>query len=225
MPITPGGRVSPNAGDDFDLVTDLAAMQVSNESATAAEISAAVTSGLASVTYRSGLNSERLGLSGASLVAGMRFQTTDNGGFEWVNLTGASSGWRISPGQTLAQGQFNTAPTTSGSIIGSVISTIPLPIGQRVRVSCRPVGLSLAATGSVAYKLNSRNNAADVTSAAFDRSVTARTFVGTSGNVVSCAGISYELTTTIAAKVSAAMYLTTGLAFAADGQEVWIESV
>lgn len=40
MPITPGGRFSPGDSDEWDLTTDLAAMQVSNETATAAEIAA-----------------------------------------------------------------------------------------------------------------------------------------------------------------------------------------
>lgn len=38
MPITPGGRFSPGDADDWDLTTDLAAMQVSNEAATDAAI-------------------------------------------------------------------------------------------------------------------------------------------------------------------------------------------
>lgn len=38
MPTTPGGRFSPGDSDDWDLTTDLAAMQVSNEAATATEI-------------------------------------------------------------------------------------------------------------------------------------------------------------------------------------------
>ncbi|AHL18478.1 hypothetical protein ISF9_008 [Microbacterium phage vB_MoxS-ISF9] len=40
MPTTPGGRWSPNNGDGYDLITHLAAMQVSNESATGTEIQA-----------------------------------------------------------------------------------------------------------------------------------------------------------------------------------------
>lgn len=46
MPITPGGRFSPGDSDDWDLTTDLAAMQASNESATAAQIAPALRRGM-----------------------------------------------------------------------------------------------------------------------------------------------------------------------------------
>lgn len=46
MPITPGGRFSPGDSDDWDLTTDLAAMQVSNESATATQIAPALRRGM-----------------------------------------------------------------------------------------------------------------------------------------------------------------------------------
>lgn len=55
MPTTPGGRWSPNNGDGYDLITHLAAMQVSNESATATQVSSAVTTainGLPTHDYR-----------------------------------------------------------------------------------------------------------------------------------------------------------------------------
>lgn len=51
MPITPGGRFSPGDPDDWDLTTDLAAMQVSNETASANEI-AAVTTQIAGLDAR-----------------------------------------------------------------------------------------------------------------------------------------------------------------------------
>ncbi|AWY05877.1 hypothetical protein SEA_PLATTE_53 [Microbacterium phage Platte] len=49
MPTTPGGRFSPGDSDEWDLTTDLAAMQVSNESASANEISAAVSTAIAGI--------------------------------------------------------------------------------------------------------------------------------------------------------------------------------
>lgn len=75
MPITPGGRWSPSDGDDWDLTTDLAAMQVSNESATATEI----TNALAGVkqNYRVGTDAQRLAISGADLFEGLQFYATD----------------------------------------------------------------------------------------------------------------------------------------------------
>lgn len=221
MPTTPGGRFSPGDSDDWDLTTDLAAMQVSNEAASATEISAALAA--APQNYRVGTDAQRLALSGANLYSGIMFRTTDTN-LTWISTSSAAAGWRIAPGQVLARGTFNVAPTTVGSIIGSVISTVPLPIGQNVRVSSKPVGATLSGTGGVVYDLNARNNASDVTSTTFTVSQQTRAFVGVSGNVVSIPGTSYQLTTTVAAKVSAAMYLGNGLVYAADGQELWIES-
>lgn len=70
MPTTPGGRWSPGDTDDWDLTTDLAAMQVSNETASANEIQ------LAS-NYRVLTNAQRLALPGAQLREGLTVWTSD----------------------------------------------------------------------------------------------------------------------------------------------------
>lgn len=226
MPTTPGGRFSPGDSDDWDLTTDLAAMQVSNETATANEIAAAITTGLSGIAYRSGTNGDRIALSGASLVAGMRFQTTDNGGFEWINPTGTSSGWRISPGQTLATGQFNSNPTTGGALIGAIISTIVLPVGQRLRVTSGPIGLALTGVGAVNYRMVYRNSATDVSNSVFDKDTTVRGYIpATGGNVFTVPGTTFEVTTTVAAKASAALYTGAGSVYNVDGQSIRIESI
>lgn len=74
MPITPGGRFSPGDSDDWDLTTDLAAMQVSNESATATAIAAIPAQ---PQNYRIGTNAQRLALTGAALFEGLKFYATD----------------------------------------------------------------------------------------------------------------------------------------------------
>ena len=78
MPTTPDGRWSPNDGDDWDLTTDLAAMQVSNSTATSTAISTAI-AGIppAPQNYRIGTDAQRLALSGANLFEGLEFRTTD----------------------------------------------------------------------------------------------------------------------------------------------------
>ncbi|QYC54180.1 hypothetical protein SEA_WELCOME_62 [Microbacterium phage Welcome] len=70
MPITPGGRWSPADSDDWDLTTDLAAMQVSNEAASTAEITAAS-------RYRTMTNAQRVALPAGQLTEGLRVFTTD----------------------------------------------------------------------------------------------------------------------------------------------------
>lgn len=84
MPTTPGGRFSPGDSDDWDLVTDLAAMQVSNESASATEI-AAIPS-----TYRVGTNAQRLAIPVAQRFEGLKFYATDTR-IEWLYTNNA---WR-----------------------------------------------------------------------------------------------------------------------------------
>lgn len=90
MPTTPGGRFSPGDSDDWDLTTDLAAMQVSNENATATEIAAAIAaSPPPTLNYRVGTNAQRLALASGSLFEGLRWRTTDLGGQDWLYTGGA----------------------------------------------------------------------------------------------------------------------------------------
>lgn len=87
MPTTPGGRFSPGDSDDWDLTTDLAAMQVSNESATTTQIATAIAAIPATPqNYRIGTNAQRLALSGANLYRGLRFLATDTS-IEWEYTT------------------------------------------------------------------------------------------------------------------------------------------
>lgn len=87
MPTTPGGRWSPNNGDGYDLITHLAAMQVSNESATATAIAAIPQN------YHIGTDTQRLAISAPT--AGLKFWVTDTGANagEWTFVS-AGVGWR-----------------------------------------------------------------------------------------------------------------------------------
>lgn len=85
MPTTPGGRWSPNNGDGYDLITHLAAMQVSNESATGTEIGTAIAA-IPPVpqNYRIGTNDQRLAIPVGQLFEGLRFYATDTANPEWI---------------------------------------------------------------------------------------------------------------------------------------------
>ena len=228
MPTTPGGRWSPNNGDGYDLITHLAAMQVSNESATAAAISAIPSP---PPTYHIGTNSQRLALSGANLFAGLQFKTTDNGAYLWENRDGTASGWRISPGQVLAAFEFQGANTSgpAGTVVGGsagTISTIPLPIGQRFKI-LGSVTAFRSAAGPTWLALIWRNAAADVTPGTVtgrqNRRASAR--VG-SGEVDGGMAWTVLSTATVAAKVSAAIVLGDSLSavYNDDNSQFWIES-
>lgn len=220
MPTTPGGRFSPGDSDDWDLTTDLAAMQVSNESATANEIAAIPRS------FRSGNDAARRALTGSDLIAGMQFQTTDNGGFLWVNPPGTTTGWRVAPGQLLG---FMTGPTTAttggGTIAGTIVSTIVLPVGQRYIVRARFGQYASTGQNSLIYTAW-RNSSTDVSFTTYDGRQATR--VSTAGAGFNGSGASSQAvaTTTIEAKVSAAIFVgdANSAVFGADGTVLTIES-
>lgn len=228
MPTTPGGRFSPGDTDDWDLTTDLAAMQVSNESATATEISAAIAAMPAQPqNYRIGTDAQRLALSGANLFTGLRFQTTTNGSFEWLNTTGTAAGWRIAPGQLLASFVGPVANTSGpGAIVGSVTSTIPLPIGQKFSIHAFYSGFASSAGGIGEVTLNWRNASADVTFTTRDGFQLGRSYSVQASFVGASNSFALVGTTTVAAKVSAAMYTVNALSgvYGADNTQMFIRS-
>lgn len=73
MPTTPDGRWSPNDGDPFDLTTDLAAMQVSNSTATAN----AIANNVPPQNYRVGTDAQRRAIPAGQLYEGLTYYTTD----------------------------------------------------------------------------------------------------------------------------------------------------
>lgn len=144
----------------------------------------------------------------------------------WVRRSSPTLGWYIAPGQRLA---YMSAVATNGvvnTLIGSIASTIALPIGQRVRVLCAPVSGYAVAAGPITYSLLLRNNSADVAYGASDKKCQVRAYQGGGNGVVSLAGTETEFVTTVAAKVSAGLYVDAGTwtTYGPDGQELWIES-
>lgn len=224
MPITPGGRFSPGDSDDWDLTTDLAAMQVSNETATATEITAAI-NGILPTRYI-GTEAQRAAMTAPNLRNGIEFQSTD--GPNYLTWQRRNGGWYLAPGQVLAvmTGPASNITGAGGTLAGSIISTPTLSVGQRVKIMSNYSQYNVGNANSNYTVLRARNNAADVSFTVADMVIGARGYSSVTSGVhdtVTPAGI---LTTTVAAKVSAAVYLasaTTGI-YGQDGFQLWIES-
>jgi hypothetical protein len=148
---------------------------------------------------------------------------------EWVRRPAPTSGnpltWYVAPGQRLAYMAGSTTSGVANTIMGSVIRTLALPIGQRVRVRCGRIGMYNTAAGGASYDVRLRNNAADVSSSANDKAVPGRAYQPGGSQVVSVPGVDTEFVTTVAAPVSAALFVTGGISFGGDGQELWIEAL
>lgn len=113
MPTTPRGIWTPTDGDDWDLITDLAAFAVSVDTAIGAALS-----GLPLPTRYIGTDAERSALTAPNLRNGIEFQTTDTN-LIWYRVSGAWT--QVLPGQSfrMAAGQ---GTTPAG---GSVAVTFP----------------------------------------------------------------------------------------------------
>lgn len=134
MPTTPGGRWSPSDSDEWDLTTDLATMQVSNETATANALAALPQN------YRVGTNSQRLALPVAQLYKGLRFYATDTdmlwkyNGTVWLRDVRVAT-WTVSRSSppndtvigdlTLTQVAARTTDTTFYSSVSASQVTVP----------------------------------------------------------------------------------------------------
>lgn len=143
----------------------------------------------------------------------------------WIRRSTPTLGWYVAPGQRLA---YMAGATTSGvanTIMGSIIRTIALPVGQRIRVRCSRVAMYNTAAGGAAFVMSLRNNAADVTAGAADKTVPCRAYQNGGSQVISVPGADTEYVTTVAAQVSAALFVTGAISFGGDGQELWIESL
>ncbi|MFJ4173984.1 hypothetical protein [Microbacterium sp. NPDC089696] len=134
--------------------------------------------------------------------------------------------WLIAPGQQLGYMVSSTSSGVINSQLGTVVSTPKLPVNQPLKIFCSRVSGSASAAGPIAYAMAMRNNAADVTAAANDRSVVTRAYQNGGGLVMSIPGAVTRFVTSTAEKVTAALYLGAGgwISFGADQQELWIES-
>lgn len=165
----------------------------------------------------------RTALTGASLFEGLRVRTTNNGLYSWVYTGGA---WQLEAGQVLAQTESSTSVTGgAGTIVGSIVSTIALPIGQQVKVSACYSQYSTAVVPSNVV-LQSRNNATNVSFATYDKRTGTRGYSTAASQVQNSSTPFHFLTTTVAAKVSAAIYLNSASCgvFGGDNILLCIES-
>lgn len=160
--------------------------------------------------------------------AGAIARTLDSD-LEWVRRPAPSAGpltWYLTPGQRLA---YMTAAVTNGvanTMIGTVAKTIALPVGQRVKIRCKPVSMYVAAaSGIVYYSLRAINSATDIApGTASPKTATSRAMHPGASGVVSVPGTEIELVTTVAQPVTAALFVDFGVTYGADGQEIWIEA-
>ena len=134
--------------------------------------------------------------------------------------------WLIAPGQTLASmvGPAASSGVGAGAVIGSVISTPTLAVGQKLKIFSRFSQYNPSGVTSV-IDTSWRNNAANVSDTQRDGRVQSRGSAAGAGFVVSTSNVA-TYTTTTSAKVSAGIFLndaTSGI-FGADGTYLWIES-
>lgn len=207
---SPDNLYSPDSVNPYNLTVDLAAMQTS--------VQAAITSVRSGTSFFRGSTSQR---NSATAVKGDYWSdTTDMFLYKYDG-----SRWLYAPGQVLAYMSASATVGVAGSIVGTVARTPSLPIGQKVRVRSSRVSMYVAgAAGEVYYALRARNNASDVTNVDFTKTSTSRTYQRGSSNVTSCPGVEFQLTTSVAAPVSAALFVEFGVTYGVDGQEIWIES-
>ncbi|PRB08623.1 hypothetical protein CQ047_12140 [Microbacterium sp. MYb72] len=145
---------------------------------------------------------------------------------EWVRRSSPSLGWYLAPGQRLAYMASAVTNGNANTIIGTVAKTIPLPIGQRVKIYCKPVSMYVAAAaGIVYYSIRATNAAADISpSTVSPKKTTSRGMHPGSSGVTSVPGTAMEMVTTQAQPVSAALFNEFGVTYDVDGQELWIEA-
>lgn len=171
-----------------------------------------------------GTDAERLAMVTQRLNDGTTFRTSDTK-LEWFRV---GSDWFLTPGQVLTS---MVGPTTntigSGTLVGSVISTPVLPIGQQVKIIASFSQYLTSGTGAPAADIRWRNNAADVTNTTYDGAAVSRVQIATAGTVSSGRGANLLFTTTTNAKVSVGLWVgggaTSGV-FGADGTYMRVES-
>lgn len=168
----------------------------------------------------SGTTAERLALTGVQ--TGVEFYDTSTS----LTYTCRAGKWMVSPGQVLASMTGPASNTTgAGAVVGSVISTVPLEIGQRVKIVSNFSQFPVSGVASIVATLW-RNNASNVTFSTFDGAALSRMSSPATGIVQGGRGCNAIYTTTVAAKVSAAIYTNDANSgvYGADGTFLRIES-
>lgn len=217
MPTTPRGIWTPSDSDDFDIITDMAA--------TAVSVDDAITAAMAGVPLPAryiGTDAQRLAMTAPNLRNGIEFQTTDTN-LVWQRSAGI---WSLVPGQILASGIGPTTSSTgAGTLVGSIISTPVLPVGQRLKI-VSSFSQYTNGTGTSVIDTKIRNNAANVSVADFDMNVPSRAYNAGGALVTSGRGCTALFTTTTAAKVSMGIFVASAasILYGLDGTHYWIES-
>lgn len=213
MAITsPDNIWTPDSGDDYALTVDLAA--------TADTVQAALTSIRADNGIRKGTTTQR---NAATAVSGDYWSDTTDG----LLYKRSGTTWFIAPGQLLGSMIGPTSNTTggAGTLVGSIVSTPVLAIGQKVKITSR--FSSFNGGGNVSTIDTSwRNSATNVTNAARDGYTTSRGHTSSPGTVVTPGGGFLVVTATAAAKISAGIFLSDGTSavYGVDGTHLAIES-
>lgn len=144
MPITPGGRFSPGDSDEWDLTTDLAAMQVSNESATTAEIASSVNAAIAAIPASDykvvATTANRDSIPGPSRKNGLLVYTQDTNllhkwtGSAWVSkpLTAEASGTIVAAGTGGVNGSVGFSDVVNVTFPAGRFSVAPIVVAQTV---------------------------------------------------------------------------------------------
>lgn len=209
---SPDNLWSPDSTDPYNLVPDLAAMQDTTQDA--------ITSIRSGIGARRGTNAQR---DASTPSAGDRWISTTDG-YEYRY---SGSTWFLAPGQVLASmiGPTTNTSGAAGTLVGTIISTPVLPIGQKLKIFSRFSSFNGGGQVSI-IDTSWRNNASDVTNAARSGFTTSRCHTSTSGTVGTPGGCAATYTTTVAAKVSAGIFLSdaTSSVFGADGTHLWIET-
>lgn len=210
---SPDNIWTPDSGDDYALTVDLAA--------TADTIQAALTALRNLNGTRKGTTTQR---NAATASAGDYWSDTTDG-FLYKRV---GSAWLLAPGQLLGSMVGPTTNTTgaAGTLVGTVVSTPALAIGQKVKIFSRYS--SFNGGGNVSTIDTSwRNNASNVTNSARDGFQTSRAHTSSPGTVATPGGAMIIATATAAAKISAGIFLSDAVSgvYGADGTQLWIESL
>lgn len=205
---TPEALWSPDPGTSFVPTTDLALMQSTVQTAFNA------------VNSRKGTTTQR---NAYPAVSGDYWYDTTLGAL----MVRSGTTWLYAPGQII--GYMTSSATftgAAGTLVGSMVSTPVLPVGQRVKVFASYSQYSTANAGQSQVRLAMRNNASNVTAATFDKKSDTRGYSPSAGNVVNTSTPAFVYTTALGARITAALYLqgaTSGV-FGGDGIELWVET-
>lgn len=209
---SPDNIWTPDSGDDYALTVDLAA--------TADTVQDALTSIRGENGTRKGTTTQR---NAATAVTGDYWSDTTDGFL--YKRTGST--WFLAPGQLLGSMVGPTSNTTgaAGTLVGSIVSTPVLAIGQKVKITSR--FSSFNGGGNVSTIDTSwRNSATNVTNAVRDGFTTSRGHTSSPGTVGTPGGGFLIVSASAAAKISAGIFLADGSSavYGADGTYLAIES-